>query len=182
VIQAGFTVFFTGLSAAGKSTLAKLLADEITTRTGRPVTLLDGDSVRRLLSSELGFSMADRNLNVVRIAFVAREVNRHGGIVVCAAIAPYEAGRTLARNLVSPDGEFIEIHVETPLEVCEQRDPKGLYARARRGEIQRFTGVDDPYERPANPELRVDTSEARPEDVVAPILDYLVWRGLLKLR
>ena len=179
VTRPGFTLFMTGLSGAGKSTLSRMLAERITALTGRPVTLLDGDVVRRLLSSELGFSREHRNLNIARIGYVAGEVTRHGGVAICAAIAPYEEGRRHARELVSKGGQFVEIYMATPLDVCEKRDPKGLYARARRGEIKGFTGIDDPYEPPSHPELTMDASNSSPEESAELVIEYLRRRALL---
>ena len=155
--RAGVTVFLTGLSGAGKSTIADALIAELEAE-GRPVTVLDGDVVRTHLSSELTFAKEHRDLNIRRIGFVAGEVVRHGGTVVVAAIAPYEAAREEARALVEQHGRFLLVHLSTPLEVVEQRDVKGLYARARAGEIPQFTGISDPYEPPARPELTIDTS------------------------
>src|ERR687893_883784 len=153
----GVTVFLTGLSGAGKSTIADALVAELEAG-GRPVTVLDGDVVRTHLSSELSFSREDRDLNIRRIGFVAGEVVKHGGTVVVAAIGPYEAAREEARALVEEHGRFLLVHLSTPLEVCEGRDVKGLYARARAGEIPQFTGFSDPYAPPASPELTIDTS------------------------
>ena len=153
----GVTVFLTGLSGAGKSTIADALIAELEAE-GRPVTVLDGDVVRTHLSSELTFSKQDRDLNIRRIGFVAGEVVKHGGTVVVAAIAPYEAAREDARQLVEKHGRFVLVHLATPLEVCEARDVKGLYAKARAGEIPEFTGVSDPYEPPARAEVTIDTS------------------------
>ena len=153
----GVTVFLTGLSGAGKSTIADALIAELEAE-GRPVTVLDGDVVRTHLSSELTFSKQDRDLNIRRIGFVAGEVVKHGGTVVVAAIAPYEAAREDARQLVEKHGRFVVVHVATPLEGCEARDVKGLYAKARAGEIPEFTGVSDPYEPPARAEVTIDTS------------------------
>ncbi|MGY1710669.1 adenylyl-sulfate kinase [Geodermatophilus sp. SYSU D00758] len=153
----GVTVFLTGLSGAGKSTIADALIAELEAE-GRPVTVLDGDVVRTHLSSELSFSREHRDLNIRRIGFVAGEVVKHGGTAVVAAIAPYEAAREEARALVERHGRFVLVHLATPLEVCEERDVKGLYARARAGEIPVFTGVSDPYEPPLHPELVIDTS------------------------
>ncbi|RFU22961.1 adenylyl-sulfate kinase [Geodermatophilus marinus] len=153
----GVTVFLTGLSGAGKSTIADALIAGLEAE-GRPVTVLDGDVVRTHLSSELTFSREHRDLNIRRIGFVAGEVVKHGGTVVVAAIAPYEAAREEARELVERHGRFVLVHLATPLEVCEERDVKGLYARARAGEIPVFTGVSDPYEPPVRPELVIDTS------------------------
>src|SRR3712207_6656544 len=155
--RAGVTVFLTGLSGAGKSTIADALVASLEAD-GRPVTVLDGDVVRTHLSSELSFSREHRDLNIRRIGFVAGEVAKHGGTVVVAAIAPYEAAREEARALVEQHGRFVLVHLATPLEVCESRDVKGLYARARAGEIPGFTGIDDPYEPPLRAELVIDTS------------------------
>jgi sulfate adenylyltransferase len=166
--RAGVTVFLTGLSGAGKSTIADALIAELE-REGRPVTVLDGDVVRTHLSSELSFSKEHRDLNIRRIGFVAGEVVKHGGTVVVAAIAPYEAAREEARKLVEQHGRFLLVHVSTPLEVVEQRDVKGLYARARAGEIPQFTGITDPYEPPARAELTIDTSVTPLEESVARI-------------
>ena len=166
--RAGVTVFLTGLSGAGKSTIADALVAQLEAD-GRPVTVLDGDVVRTHLSSELDFSRAHRDLNIRRIGFVAGEVVKHGGTVVVAAIAPYEAAREEARALVEQHGRFLLVHLSTPLEVCEGRDVKGLYARARSGEITGFTGIDDPYELPARPDLVIDTSVTPLAESVARI-------------
>jgi sulfate adenylyltransferase len=164
----GVTVFLTGLSGAGKSTIADALIAELR-REGRPVTVLDGDVVRTHLSSELSFSKEHRDVNIRRIGFVAGEVVKHGGTVVVAAIAPYEAAREEARKLVEEHGRFVLVHLATPLEVCEARDVKGLYAKARAGEIPEFTGVSDPYEPPARAEVVVDTSVTPLEESVSRI-------------
>lgn len=153
----GVAVLLTGLSGAGKSTVADALVARLEAE-GRPVTLLDGDVVRTHLSSELDFSKAHRDLNIRRIGWVAGEIVRHGGAVVVAAIAPYDAAREEARALVEEHGRFVLVHLATPLEVCEQRDVKGLYARARAGEIPGFTGISDPYEPPSRADLTIDTS------------------------
>ncbi len=166
--QPGVTVFLTGLSGAGKSTIADALIAELEAE-GRPVTVLDGDVVRTHLSSELSFSKEHRDLNIRRIGFVAGEVVKHGGTVVVAAIAPFEAARQEARALVEEHGRFLLVHLSTPLEVCEQRDVKGLYARARAGEIPQFTGISDPYEPPAAAELTIDTSVTPLAESVARI-------------
>ncbi len=176
----GFTVFFTGLSGSGKSTLANALMVKLLERGDRPVTLLDGDLVRKMLSSELGFSREHRDLNVRRIGFVASEITKHRGVAICAPIAPYAATRREVRERVSQYGGFIEVHVATPLEVCEARDRKGLYAKARAGLIKGFTGIDDPYEAPEAPELRIDTSECTPEEAVQEILLKLESLGYIK--
>jgi sulfate adenylyltransferase len=176
----GFTVFFTGLSGAGKSTLAKALMVKIQEFGGRSVTLLDGDRVRQHLSSELGFSKEHRDLNILRIGYVASEITKAGGIAICAPIAPYTAIRRQVRDLVEAAGRFVEIYVSTSLEVCEDRDPKGLYARARAGLIQHFTGIDDPYERPSRAELEIDTHGQSPEEAAQRILLKLENLGLIK--
>lgn len=169
----GFTLFFTGLSGAGKSTLAKVLYVKLLELNHRPVTLLDGDIVRTNLSSELDFSKEHRNLNVTRIGFVASEIVKNGGVAVCAPIAPYPESRRQARRAVEEYGGFIEIHVSTPLSVCEQRDRKGIYAKARAGLIKGLTGVDDPYIEPENPELRIDTSELTPNEAAHEVMMFL---------
>jgi sulfate adenylyltransferase len=169
----GFTLFFSGLSGAGKSTLAKVLYVKLLELNHRPVTLLDGDIVRTNLSSELNFSKEHRNLNVTRIGFVASEIVKNGGVAVCAPIAPYPESRRQARHMVEEYGGFIEIHVSTPLSVCEQRDRKGIYAKARAGIIKGLTGVDDPYFEPENPELRIDTSELTPNEAAHEVLMFL---------
>ena len=166
--RTGVAVFLTGLSGAGKSTVADALVAELEAA-GRPVTVLDGDAVRTHLSSELTFSREDRDLNIRPIGFVAGEVVKHGGTVVVAAIAPYEQAREDARQLVEKHGRFVLVHLATPLEVCEQRDVKGLYAKARAGEIAVFTGVSDPYEPPARAEVVIDTSVTPLAESVARI-------------
>ena len=159
----GFTVFFTGLSGSGKSTIANALLIKLLETGGRRVTLLDGDIVRKNLSSELGFSKEHRNLNIHRIGFVASEITKNGGVAICAPIAPYAATRQMVREMVEFNGGFLEVHVATPLAVCEERDRKGLYAKARAGIIKGFTGISDPYEEPESPELRIDTVGLHPE-------------------
>jgi adenylyl-sulfate kinase len=166
--RTGVTVFLTGLSGAGKSTVADALVAELEAE-GRPVTVLDGDVVRTHLSSELSFSREHRDLNIRRIGWVAGEVVRHGGTVVVAAIAPYDAAREEARALVEKNGRFVLVHLSTPLAVCEQRDVKGLYAKARAGEIREFTGISDPYEPPSRAELVIDTSVTPLAESVARI-------------
>src|SRR3954467_11175999 len=168
----GVTVFLTGLSGAGKSTVADALVADLE-RDGVPVTVLDGDVVRTHLSTELPFSREHRDLNIRRIGFVAGEVVKHGGTVVVAAIAPYEQARQEARQLVEKHGRFLLVHVATPLEVAEQRDVKGLYAKARAGEIPSFTGVSDPYEPPLRAEVVIDTSVTPLEESVARIRDAM---------
>ena len=177
--KVGFTLFFTGLSGAGKSTLAKIIYAKLVEAGGRPVTLLDGDIVRQHLSSELGFSKEHRDLNVKRIGFVASEITKNGGVAICAPIAPYAETRRIVREMVEEHGDFIEIHVATPLEECEARDRKGLYAKARQGLIPEFTGISDPYEVPENPELRVDTTGLSPMEAAQEIYLYLLREGYL---
>ena len=172
--QQGLCIWFTGLSGSGKSTTAEVLTVKLLEH-GRQVTVLDGDIVRTHLSKGLGFSKEDRDINIRRIGFVAAEIVRHGGVVICAAISPYRATRNDVRNMVG-DG-FIETFIDTPLEVCEDRDIKGLYAKARRGEIKGFTGIDDPYEAPENPELTLTTVKVTPEDNAENVMTYLIEQG-----
>jgi len=174
----GFCVWLTGLPGAGKSTLAEALTAMLLER-GRSVTLLDGDEVRTLLSKGLGFSREDRDANILRIGFVAAEVVRHGGAVVVAAVSPYEATRNRVRTMVGED-RFVLVYVDTPLEVCEQRDPKGLLARARRGEVRGVTGIDDPYEPPSNPDIVADMVRQSPEENARRIIEYLTRQGFLR--
>ncbi|WP_428099135.1 bifunctional sulfate adenylyltransferase/adenylylsulfate kinase [Candidatus Rariloculus sp.] len=176
----GFTVFFTGLSGSGKSTAANALMVKLMEMGGRPVSVLDGDVVRKHLSSELGFSKEHRDLNILRIGYVASEITKNGGIAICAPIAPYAETRRRVREMIEPHGGFIEIHVATPLEVCEQRDRKGLYAKARAGLIQGFTGISDPYEIPENPEISVDTSDLTPDLVAHRIIIKLESVGFIR--
>jgi sulfate adenylyltransferase len=176
----GFTVFFTGLSGSGKSTVANALMVKLMEMGGRPVTLLDGDLVRKHLSSELGFSKEHRDLNIQRIGYVASEITKNGGIAICAPIAPYAATRKIVREMIEPLGGFIEIHVATPLEVCEQRDRKGLYAKARAGILKQFTGISDPYEVPENPEMRLDTVELTPDMSAHRIIVKLESLGFIR--
>jgi len=166
----GFTILFTGLSGSGKSTLANGLLNRLLEIGSRPVTLLDGDVVRIHLSSELGFSKEHRSINVKRIGFVASEITKNCGIAICAPIAPYSADRRAAREMVSVYGGFIEVYVSTPLEVCERRDVKGLYAKARKGIVKEFTGISDPYEIPESPEIVIDSSAEDPEILVKNIV------------
>jgi sulfate adenylyltransferase len=175
----GFTVFFTGLPSSGKSTLANVLLVKLLELGGRPVTLLDGDIVRKNLSSELGFSREHRNLNIARIGFVASEITKNGGIAICAPIAPYDAVRKEVRATIEPGGGFLLVHVATPLEVCEQRDRKGLYAKARAGVVKEFTGISDPYEEPEDAGLVLDTTERSPEECVQSILLHLEKEGYI---
>jgi sulfate adenylyltransferase len=178
--QRGVVVFFTGLSGSGKSTIARALRDALAERGDRTVSLLDGDLVRQLLSAGLTFSRADRDLNIARIGYVATEVARHGGIAICAPIAPYEAARAQVRRMVSEVGDFLLIHVATPVAVCEARDRKGLYAKARAGLIDHFTGVSDPYEEPRNADLTIDTSVMSRQEAVQTVLGLLTSGGWLK--
>ena len=173
----GFCLWFTGLSGAGKSTIAEILAILLMEH-GRQVSLLDGDVVRTHLSKGLGFSKEDRDTNILRIGFVASEIVQHHGVVICAAVSPYGATRNECRLMVG-ENRFIEIFVDTPIEVCEQRDTKGMYAKARRGEIKAFTGVDDPYEEPLSPEIRLKTTDCLAEDNARKIFRYLMDQGFL---
>lgn len=174
----GVCIWFTGLSGAGKSTTAEILT-VLLLEHGRQVTLLDGDVVRTHLSQGLGFGKEDRDLNIRRIGFVAAEIVRHGGTVICAAVSPYRATRNDVRNMVGAD-QFLEVFVDTPLEECERRDTKGMYAKARRGEIKSFTGIDDPYEPPQHPEIRLETVEPSPEANGKTILEYLIDHRFIK--
>jgi sulfate adenylyltransferase len=176
----GFTVFFTGLSGSGKSTIANALMVKLQEDGTRPVTLLDGDIVRKNLSSELTFSKEHRDLNIQRIGFVASEITKNRGIAICAPIAPYTAMRRQVRATISQYGGFIEVYVATPLEVCESRDRKGLYAKARAGIVKGFTGIDDPYEEPEHPEIVIDTSELTPDLAAHRILITLEKLGYLR--
>jgi sulfate adenylyltransferase len=174
----GFCVWFTGLSASGKSTTGEILT-VLLLEHGRQVTVLDGDIVRAHLSKGLGFSKEDRDINIRRIGFVAAEIVRHGGAVICAAVSPYRSTRNECRALVGSD-RFIEVYVNTPLEICEERDPKGMYARARDGLIKGFTGIDDPYEPPTNPEIVLETIHSSPQVNAERILATLVTRNFIR--
>lgn len=176
----GFAVFMTGFSAAGKSTLAAALVPKLLEEGAGAVTLLDGDEVRRMLSSELGYSRAHRELNIHRIGFVAAEVARHGGVVVCCPIAPYDDARKKAREMVQAHGGFVLVHVATEIKECERRDPKGLYAKARAGVLRLFTGVSDPYEPPKDAELTLDMGTMTPGEGVDRIMAHLKREGYLK--
>src|SRR5579859_6407508 len=175
----GFTVFFTGLSGSGKSTIANVLLVKLLEMGGRPVTLLDGDIVRKHLSSELGFSREHRDINIRRIGFVASEITKNGGIALCAPIAPFDAVRKQVRAMIQPYGGFVLVHLCTPLEVCKSRDRKGLYAKARAGLVQQFTGISDPYEVPSDAEVVIDTSELTPEEAVQEIFLHLQHKGFV---
>ena len=174
----GVCVWFTGLSGSGKSTTADVLTSLLMEH-GRQVTVLDGDVVRTNLSKGLGFSKEDRDTNILRIGYVASEIVRHGGIAICAAISPYIATRDAVRNMIGED-RFVEVFVDTPLDVCESRDSKGMYARARAGEITGFTGIDDPYEAPPDPELTLDTVANNPAENAAKIIDHMTEAGFLR--
>jgi sulfate adenylyltransferase len=176
----GYTVFFTGLSGSGKSTIANALMVKLMEMGGRPVSLLDGDIVRKNLSSELGFSKEHRDLNIRRIGYVASEITKNGGIAICAPIAPYTATRRAIRESISAVGGFVEIHVATSVEVCEQRDRKGLYALARAGKIKEFTGISDPYEVPENAEMVIDTVDITPDQAAHRILVKLESMGFIR--
>jgi sulfate adenylyltransferase len=175
----GFTVFFTGLSGSGKSTIANALLVKFLEIGGRPVTLLDGDLVRKHLSSELGFSKEHRDINIRRIGFVASEITRNGGIAICAPIAPYDSVRKEVRRMVEEGGGFVLVHIATPLEICEGRDRKGLYAKARAGIVKEFTGISDPYEAPDDAELVIDTSELSPDEAAQQIILHLEHEGYI---
>jgi sulfate adenylyltransferase len=175
----GFTVFMTGLSGAGKSTVANVLLVKLLEMGGRPVTMLDGDIVRKHLSSELGFSREHRDINIRRIGFVAAEITQNGGIAICAPIAPYDAVRKEVRGMIEPRGGFVLVHVATPLPVCEQRDRKGLYAKARAGLIKEFTGVSDPYEPPGDADVVLDTTDTSPEEAAHDVLLHLERLGYI---
>ncbi len=176
--EQGFCIWFTGLSGSGKSATAKVLTELLLER-GKQLTILDGDVVRTHLSKGLGFSKEDRDTNILRIGFVAGEIVRHRGVVICAAISPYRAARNRARKMVGEDN-FIMVYMDTPLEVCEARDVKGLYAKARRGEIKGFTGIDDPYEAPIDPELTLTGDGVTPEENARKIIEYLEAQGFLQ--
>jgi len=176
----GFTVFFTGLSGSGKSTIANALMVKLMEMGGRPVTLLDGDVVRKHLSSELGFSKEHRDINIRRIGYVASEITKNGGIALCAPIAPYAATRRQVRQMIEEVGAFIEVHVATSLEECERRDRKGLYKLAREGKIKEFTGISDPYEAPETPELRIDTEGQDVDACAQTVLLKLEGMGLIR--
>ena len=176
----GFTVFFTGLSGSGKSTIANALMTKLMEMGGRPVTLLDGDVVRKHLSSELGFSKEHRDINIQRIGYVASEITKNGGIAICAPIAPYTKTRGVVREMIEDYGAFVEVHVATSLEECERRDRKGLYKLAREGKIKEFTGISDPYEAPQTPELKLDTENLDVDYCAQQVILKLENMGLIK--
>ena len=169
--HAGLCFWFTGLPCSGKTTIAKILYKKLTEQ-GRTITILDGDVVRTHLSKGLGFSKEDRDINILRISFVASEIVKHNGIAICSLVSPYEKTREEAKKMIGPE-KFILIYVNTPLEICEKRDVKGMYAKARRGEIQQFTGIDDPYEPPEHPDLILDANLLNPEECTDLILELL---------
>lgn len=175
----GVTIFFTGLSGSGKSTIANVLRTKFLEMGGRPATLLDGDLVRKNLSSELGFSKEHRDINIRRIGYVASEITKNGGIALCAPIAPYDATRKHVRQLIETSGGFILVHIATPIEVCEQRDRKGLYAKARAGLVKEFTGISDPYEEPTDAEVVINTAELTPEEAAQEIILHLEREGFI---
>jgi sulfate adenylyltransferase len=175
----GVTIFFTGLSGSGKSTVANVLLTKFLEVGGRPVTLLDGDLVRKHLSSELGFSKEHRDINIRRIGYVASEITKNGGIAICAPIAPYNAVRKQVRAMIEPFGGFVLVHVATPLETCEERDRKGLYAKARAGLLKEFTGISDPYEKPDDAEVIINTAELTPEEAAQQIVLHLEREGFI---
>lgn len=175
----GFSIFLTGLAAAGKTTIALALQEELTQRYQRSITLLDGDVIREMLSTGLTFSRADRELNIRRIAYLAGEVTRHGGICIAAAIAPFRSARAEARQRISAVGGFYEVYVATSLSECRRRDPKGLYRQADLGAVKHLPGVDVPYEEPEQPDLRLDTQTLTVEQEVQAILALLIQDGLL---
>jgi sulfate adenylyltransferase len=175
----GVTIFFTGLSGSGKSTIANILLTKFLEMGGRPVTILDGDLVRKHLSSELGFSKEHRDINIRRIGYVASEITKNGGIAICAPIAPYDATRKHVRGLIDPYGGFVLVHVATPIETCEERDRKGLYAKARAGIVKEFTGISDPYEVPTDAEVVINTAELSAEESAQEIILHLEQQGFI---
>jgi sulfate adenylyltransferase len=175
----GLTIFFTGLSGSGKSTIANVLMTKFLEAGGRPVTMLDGDLVRKHLSSELGFSKEHRDINIRRIGYVASEITKNGGIAICAPIAPYDTTRKHVRQMIEPYGGFILVHIATSVDVCEQRDRKGLYAKARAGILKEFTGISDPYEVPADAEVTINTGDLSPEEAAQEIILHLEREGFI---
>jgi sulfate adenylyltransferase len=175
----GVTIFFSGFSGAGKSTIANVLFIKFLEIGGRPVTLLDGDLVRKHLSSELGFSREHRDINIRRIGYVASEITKNRGIAICAPIAPYDTTRKEVRAMIEPLGGFIMVYLSTPVDVCERRDRKGLYAKARAGILKDFTGVSDPYEEPKDAEIVINTADVTPEEAAQEIMLYMEREGYL---
>lgn len=178
--EQGFTIFFTGLPSSGKSTLANALSLRLRELTERKITFLDGDVIRTHLSHGLGFSQEDREANITRVGFVAREVTKHCGIAICALVAPFMQARERVRQMITEVGGFIEVHVATPLAVCEARDRKGMYKKAREGIIKQFTGVSDPYEEPTNPEIKIDTVSFQPEAIIDHLIQQIKQQGYIK--
>jgi sulfate adenylyltransferase len=175
----GVTIFFSGLSGAGKSTIANVLFIKFQEMGGRPVTLLDGDLVRKHLSSELGFSREHRDINIRRIGYVASEITKNRGIAICAPIAPYDVTRKEVRALIEPFGGFVMVYLSTPVEVCERRDRKGLYAKARAGILKDFTGISDPYEEPTDADIVINTADVTPEEAAQAIMLYMEREGFI---
>lgn len=175
----GFTLFLTGLPSSGKSTLANALALRLRELTDRRISLLDGDIIRTHLSKGLGFSQEDRETNITRVGFVAKEITSHGGIAICALVAPFAKPRQMVRDMVSEVGGYIEVYVATPLSICETRDRKGLYKKAREGLVKQFTGISDPYEEPANPDILINTTDRQPEDIVNELINQIKRLGYL---
>jgi len=178
--RSGLTIFFTGLSGSGKTTLAKVLNQKLREIDERVITMLDGDIVRKDLFINLGFSKKDRDINIKIIGYIAGQITKNRGIAICSAIAPYQSSREYNREKISEKGTYIEIHVATPLAICEKRDVKGLYAKARAGRISNFSGIDDPYEKPKDAEIVIDTQNKTPEQCVDEILNYLSGKGIIK--
>ncbi len=175
----GVTIFFTGLSGSGKSTIANVLLTKFLETGGRPVTILDGDLVRKHLSSELGFSKEHRDINIRRIGYVASEITKNGGIAICAPIAPYDSTRKAVRGMIEPVGGFILVHIATSVETCEQRDRKGLYAKARAGILKEFTGISDPYEEPKDADVVINTADLSPEEAAQQIILHMEREGFI---